>query len=190
MFNRPKRVIILTLIVFVLPALACSLFSRITAPPPTHTPVSTTEIKSMETQILSAEATAAAGGKVYLEFTEAQLTAEANTELQKSGETRIKDLKIGLQGGLITLTGVETESGFDMPLTIKMKITIDQQGKPHTQVVSGEVGMFPLPGDMISEIISQVDQMITSQMQADGGNVIIESLTIANGKINIVAQAK
>jgi uncharacterized protein YpmS len=190
MSNRRNRVIILTLIVFVLPVLACNLFSRIAAPPATRTPVSTTEIKSMETQILSAEATVAAGGKVNLEFTEAQLTAEANTELQKQGESRIKDLKVGLQGGLVTLTGVETESGFDMPLTIKMKITIDQQGKPHTQVVSGEVGMFPLPEDMISQITSQVDQMITSQMQADGGNIFIESLTIANGKITIVAQVK
>jgi hypothetical protein len=190
MFNRQKRVIILTLIAIALPALACSLFSPKTPPPPTPTPISTAEFKSMETQIQSAVGTAAVGGKIQLEFTEGQLSAAANTELQKTGETRVKNLQIGLQGGLLTLTGLVNESGFELPLTIAMKITVDQLGKPHAQVVSGKVGMFAIPDNLLSQITSQVDQMIADKLQAQGGDVTIESLTIENGKINIVAQAK
>ncbi len=189
MFNRRKRVIFMTVIALILSTLACSLVSP-TAPPPTPTPISTAEYRAMETEVQSAAATAAAGGKVHLVFTEGQLTAAANTELQKQGETRIKNLQIGLDAGLLNLSGLVNQSGLDLPLTISMKITVDDQGKPHTQVVSGKVGMFGLPDNMLKQITDQVDQMITSQLQANGGNVFIESLTIDKGKIDIVAQAK
>jgi len=189
MFNRRKRVVFLTVIAIVLSTLACSLVSP-TAAPPTPTPISTAEYQSMETEVLSAAATAAAGGTVHMEFTEGQLTAAANTELQQSGETRIKNLQIGLQGGLLNLSGTVTQNNIEMPLTISMKITVDDQGKPHTQIVSGKVGMFAIPDDMLKQITAQVDQMITSQLQANGANVFIESLTIDNGKLDIVAQVK
>ena len=71
----------------------------------------------METQLYSAAATAVQGGKVHLEFTEGQLTAAANTELQKQGETRIKDVQIGLDAGLLNLSGTVNQDGFEMPLT-------------------------------------------------------------------------
>ena len=71
-----------------------------------------------------------------------------------------------------------------------MKITVDDQGKPHAQIISGKVGMFAIPDDMLKQITDQVDQMITSQLQANGGNLFIESLTIDKGKIDIVAQIK
>ena len=71
-----------------------------------------------------------------------------------------------------------------------MKIIVDEQGKPHAQVTSGKVGMFAIPDDMLKQITDQVDQMITSQLQANGANLFIESLTIDNGKIDVVAQMK
>jgi hypothetical protein len=145
---------------------------------------------ALETEVNSAAATAVAGGKVHLEFTEGQLTAAANTELQKQGETRIKDVQIGLNAGILSLSGLVNQNNFEMPLTISMKITVDDQGKPHTQIVSGKVGMFALPDDMLKQITDQVDLMITSQLQANGGNLFIESLTIDKGKLDIVAQMK
>jgi hypothetical protein len=189
MFDRRKRVIFLTVIALILSALACSLVSP-TALPPTPTPISTAEYKAMVTEVQSAVATAAAGGKVHLEFTEGQLTAAANTELQQQGETRIKNVQIGLDAGLLNLSGLVNQNGFEMPLTITMKITVDDQGKPHTQILSGKVGMFAIPDNMLKQITDQVDQMIISQLQANGGNVFIESLTIDKGKIDIVAQVK
>jgi hypothetical protein len=191
MSNRRKRVTILTVIAFVLPALACSLVSRTAAPPPpTPTPISTEEYGAMQTELQSAAATAAAGGKVHLEFTEGQLTAAANTELQSQGESRLKDLQIGLDAGLLNLSGTVNQNNIEMPLTISMKITVDDQGKPHTQILSGKVGMFAIPEDMLKQITDQVDLMLTSQVQANGSNLFIESLTIDNGKIDIVAQMK
>ena len=189
MFDRQKRVIFLTVIAITLSVLACSL-ARPAALTPTATPVSTVDVHARETQVNSAAATAVSGEKVTLEFTEAQLTAAANTEIQKSGETRINDIQIGLQGGLLTVSGQVNQSGFDMPMEIVMKITIDSQGKPHTQIISGTVGPFAIPDSMLEQITAQFDQMLASQLQADGKNLFIESLTIDNGKINVVAQMK
>ena len=104
MFNRRKTVIILTGFALILSTLACSLVSR-TAAPPTPTPISTAEFQAMETQVQSAAGTAVAGGKVHLEFTEGQLTAAANSELQQRGETRIKNVQVGLNAGLMNLSG-------------------------------------------------------------------------------------
>ena len=189
MFNRRKRVIILTVIALILSALACSLVNP-TAAPPTPTPISTEELLALETEVHSAAATAAAGGKVHLEFTEAQLTAAANSELQKQGETRIKEVQIGLQDGLLHLAGQVNQNGFEMPLAIAMKIIVDSQGKPHTQIVTGTIGPFAIPDSMLEQITTQFDQVLDSQLQSNGGDVFIESLTIENGKINIVAQMK
>ncbi len=189
MFNRRKQVIFLTGCALILSTLACSLASQVAAPP-TPTPISTAEYRSMETEVQSAAATAAAGGKVHLEFTEGQLTAAANTELQKTGETRIKNVQIGLNDGQLNLTGTVNQDGFEMPLNITMKITVDEQGKPHAQIISGKVGMFALPDAMLEQITGQVDGMIASQLEADGKELFVESLTIDAGKIDVVAQVK
>jgi len=189
MFYRPKRLVLLTIIIFILPALACKL-TGFGALPPTPTPVSTAEMQAMETQLYSAAATAVSGGKVHLEFTEGQLTAAANNELQKQGETRIQDIQIGLQGGLINVSGLVNQNGLQLPLSLSMKINVDSEGKPHTQVVSGQIGVFAIPESMLSQITAQFDQMLTSQLQAQGRQLFIESLTIDNGKISIVAQMK
>lgn len=189
MFSRRNTVIFLTGFALILSALACSLVSP-TAAPPTPTPISTAEYGAMETQVQSAAGTAVAGGKVHLEFTEGQLTAAANTELQKQGEERIKNVQVGLNAGLMNLSGTVNQNGIEMPLTISMKIIVDEQGKPHAQVISGKVGMFAIPDSMLKQITDQVDQMITSQLQANGANLFVESLTIDGGKIDIVAQMK
>ncbi len=49
-----------------------------------------------------------------------------------------------------------------------MKINVDSQGKPHTQIISGTVGPFAIPDSMLEQITAQFDQMLASQLQADG----------------------
>jgi hypothetical protein len=189
MSNHRKLSILLTVIAFILPVYAC-IFAKPVSVSPTPTAVPTNDLPGLETQIFSAAATAEMGGKVYLEFTEGQLTAVANTELSNQGETRIKDIQISLQGGLITVTGLVNQNGLELPLSISLKINVDLQGKPHSQIVSGNIGPFSIPENMLSQITSQFDQMLASQFQAQGSDIFIESLTIDNGKIMIVAQKK
>ncbi len=186
MFSRQKPVIILTVIVLISTTIACNLLIH-TAPKPTPTPISTAEIQSLQTEVFSAVATAAQGGKIDLEFTEAQLTATANAELQQQNEYRISNLQIGLQSGLVKVTGQVNQDGWELPLAIDMSVTVDNQGKPHTQVVSGKVGIFSIPANNLAQMTTQFDQMLASQLQAYGNNLVIESLTIADGKIHIVA---
>jgi uncharacterized protein YpmS len=186
MFYRQKPVVILTVIVLIITTIACNLLIP-KAPKPTPTPISTAEIQALQTEVYSAVATVAQGGKIDLEFTEAQLTATANAELQQQNETRISNLQIGLQSGLVKVTGQVNQAGFELPLAIDMSITVDSQGKPHTQVVSGRVSGFSIPESTLAQMTTEFDQMLASQLQAYGDNLVIESLTIADGKIHIVA---
>lgn len=189
MVHRRKPVILLTVISLILSALACSLFASKT-PLPTPTPISTAELQALETEIYSAAATVAQGGKIDLEFTEAQLTATANTELQKQNETRISNIQIGLQSGLVKVTGQVNQDGIKLPLAIDMQITVDSLGKPHTQIVSGKVGVFAIPDSLLAQMTTQFDQILSSQLESYGSDLVIESLTIDNGKIHILAQQK
>ncbi len=172
--------------ILILSSLACNLATSASSVE-TAIPISTDDPAALETQVSGAISTAISGGRITLELTEGQLTAAANEELQASEENRIRDLQVSLDDGVMVITGEVNQSGMDLPLTVSVKIDVDPQGKPHTQIVSGKLGPFSLPENILAQITTQFDQMIQAQLSANAESLFIESIGIDNGKITIVA---
>lgn len=187
--NLPnKRTFLLVWIVISLVSagLACNLPLR-SEPKPTPIPVTGASVEELATEVASAGATAAAGGPIMLEFTEEQLTSAAALELQSQGDTGVRDVQVYLRDGVIRITGTANQSGFDLPLSIALSVTIDPQGLPHSQVLEAKIGPLSLPQSVIDQFTAGFDQMLAARLAQEAGGFTIESITIADGKMTIVA---
>jgi len=188
-FSRKR--IILTILFLIMASLACSLSRATPAPAPTLIPtISTQEALALETQVSSAVETAEGGGEVNLEFTQAQLTTLANQALQEQGETRVRDLQVGLDDGLIILTGQASQNGLDLPLSLSIRVNVDAEGQPEAEITQGKVGPFALPESLLEQFTSQFDALLNQQLSAAGGNLFVENILIDDGKILITAHYK
>lgn len=182
-----KLFLLLAISALWLSGLGCALTGA-TAISEKPTPPATADLKAAETQVKSAVQTAASGGRVTLEFSEGQLTSAANQELQKQGENRLRDLQIRLDDGLMYISGQVNQNGFDVPLSLSVRISVDSRGQPKTEIVSGKAGPFSLPQNILDEITAQFDAVLQSQLEASSRSLVVEHIAIDNGMISVTAQ--
>jgi len=148
---------------------------------------STEDSEPPATEISSTIEAPQSGEPVIIEITEEELTSTATTELQASGENRIQNIQIRLRDGTMNISGDVNQGGLNLPLDLRIKFTIDAQGKPHSQVVSASVGIFPLPENYLTDITAQLDQMMIEELESYGNNLIVDSITIADGRMTVIA---
>jgi len=147
----------------------------------------TEDLGTLATDINSTISTSQPGDPIVIEYTEEELTSTATTELQSSGENRIRNIQIRLRDGTMNISGDVNQGGLNLPLDLRVKFIIDAQGKPRSQVVSASVGIFPLPDNYLSDITNQLDQMMSDELNVYGNNLIVDSITIADGRMTIIA---
>ena len=132
--NKRSFLLVLTIVVLMVASLACNLPLR-GRETPTPIPVNAASVEELATEVASAAAAAASGDSIVLEFTEEQLTSAAALELQSQGEARISDVQVFLRDGIIRITGTANQDGFDLPLSIALRVTADGQGLPRSEIV-------------------------------------------------------
>ncbi len=190
MFAQRKFHFLLILFAFLAALLACNLPGRSATPAPTPIPITTQAVEELATQVVQAASTAQSGGPITLEVTEAQLTSAAALEMQNQTQEQIKDIQVRLRDGRMVLSGVTTQSGIDLPVTIAVVITVDAQGVPHSQVVEASAGPVPLPQSVVNEISARFDQLFMQQLGATSQAVAVDRITIADGKMTVVAHKR
>lgn len=182
------------ILILTLAALACNLpFSGRQSPESTlpievpqvatEIPVSTEAAQQAKEEVKSAIATVQSGGPIEMQFTEAQLTSLAASELGNYAEANIQNIQVRLQNGQIQISASAEQNGFKMPANIAIAVQADGQGGLDYQVASATIGPFPLPAAMMDELTAQLDQGLTNQLNAS--NIYIENVTIANGLLTI-----
>jgi len=191
LLSKRNVLLVLGILALLVAGLACNLPLRgRSEPTATPIPVTGASVEELATQVASAAATAASGGPIVLEFTEEQLTSAAALELQNAGETGVSGVQVYLRDGVIKITGTASQNGFDLPLTITLRVTADAQGLPHSEVVEAKVGPLSLPQSMIDQFTTSFDQLLTARFSEEAGAVAIDSINIADGKMTIVAHKR
>jgi hypothetical protein len=186
----------LMLIILALSALACSmggLMNSKVPPTPTATriPVSTEAVISAATQVAGAMETAQAGGPIVIELTDAQATSAAAMALQEYGQgTGVSNLQVRFLQDRLQISGDVSQQGFSLPLLVTLKVSVDNQGLPHTQAESATVGSFPVPQAMLNQLTDQLDHLLIAQVGQDTSRVKLQSIGIVPGKLTIVATVK
>ena len=182
--------ILLALVGLLVASLACRLPGlRNVTPTPAPIPVSSEAVDDLLAELEAANATAAAGGPIVLEMTEAQLTSLAAMELQSQQEMGIENLQIRLQDGQVMITGSASQEGFSLPVSISLRIYVEA-GVPRSEVVAAKLGPLPVPDSFRDQITEQFNQAIVSQFSAYGSGVVFDSITIANGMMTITAHTQ
>jgi hypothetical protein len=185
---RTKFFLLLLMTALLASGMACKLANVL--PKPTPIPVTTQSVELLTTQVVQAAATAASGGPLVLEFTEEQLTSAATLELQKQADLGVSNVQVLLRDDVMKITGDVEQSGFNLPLTIGVKVTADGQGKLQTQIVEAAIGPVSLPENLTAQISAQLSDMLLTKMAENGQGYYVDSISIANGKLTLVAHKR
>lgn len=185
-FSFQKVGLVGSCLVIALTSLSCSFLARRATPTPTPIPVSTEAAGEVIQEVESAVQTAASGGEIRMQFSESELTSIASLRAAQFAGVQVKDIQVRLRDGQIMISGEVTQDGFDLPLQVALKILLDAQGQPHTQVVDAAIGPIPLPQSLLDEITSQVDSMILEQFSSLSSDFVIDQIIIADGVMTVV----
>lgn len=188
--QRKFSCLLMIIAVLLAAMLACNLPGRSTAPQDTPIPVSSEAVVQLETQVVQAVATVQAGGPIVLEMTEQQLTSAATLELQDQDEQQFRNMQIRLRDGLVIISGTTTQSGFDLPVSVKVRLSVTDDGRPKSVIEEATVGPFDLPDSIVSKISTQVEQELFLQMGGSFDTMAIDSIVIADGKITVTAHQR
>jgi uncharacterized protein YpmS len=183
---KKLHIFILIILVILASILACNLPFSSKLSEPTQAVVTPTEgldatqaVAEVEEEIESVIATVQSGGAIEMEFTEAQLTTLAASELEKYSEVSISDIHIGLQAGQIQISGKAQSGAFNLPAEIVIAVQTDGKGGLDYQVVHAVFGPLPIPESMLNEMTQQLEIGIGDQLI--GSDVYIDDVTIENG---------
>ena len=165
-----------------LSALACNLFKGAPTPPAPPIPVTTESVEELHQNLQDAAATAAASGEFNLDLTEAQLTSLIALELAKETNQSVTNPQVYLRDGQIQLFGtIVTENGQSADGTVFFTVEVDVQGNLAVKVVSAFIGSVPIPTAILDQITSRLIQSLNQQITLDGNQVVVDSITIADG---------
>jgi hypothetical protein len=187
---KQSRLILLVL-VLIFASLACNFGRSAAKVPPTPTiAVSTQAVGELVENVQAAATEAAKGGTVTLTFTEQQLTSLAVIELQSQTQAQqVNDLQIRLRDGQIQVSGQYTQDSLSLPFNVSLKISA-VNGQPKTELVSAKIGPLPVPQSLLDDITQQIDQVVQDQMKANGSNVYVDQISVADGVLTVTGHVQ
>jgi hypothetical protein len=201
--RKQFRFSIIVAATLILTGLACNYSSRL-AQESTQTkspPIATEKVDSPQTQSTDApqvlqnsppSPTPASqeNNPVKIVMDEEQLTAVVVKELQTQQDQPIEDPQILLRDGQVQILGNVKQGALTLPLKIAIDVSVDNQGKPHYQVVSANVGPLPLPQSTMDQLSAQLDQTLTQNLGPEINNLYFDNITIADGVMTVTGHQR
>lgn len=185
--QKKFRTTLLALAALGIASLACN-FSRLAAPSPTPRPtipVSTTSVQELEQSLNEAAEDLQQGKQVTLIITESQLTSLVASGFQNTDGPVLQNPQVYLRDGQVQLVGTVEQSGVSLPLEILVSMQVDSSGNLDYSIDSAKIGPFPIPQAQLNQLSTELDQAIAAQMGQGEERIILEGITIADGKMVI-----
>lgn len=177
---------VLALVALIGASLACNLpgFSSAT---PTETPLSTqSELPAQVTlpPVLPTQ-TPMEPERLSLTLTEEELNTMILRELENGNTTQVEGAQLDLQPGQIVINGQVNQGGLLLPLELIVTVEVSQAGRPEFKVLSGNVGPFPLPEEMLDQIEAQLNEGLANNLGDEIDEMYIESVVIDERTVTI-----
>lgn len=166
-------------------SLACNLPGRIAKPSPEPIPVSTQAVENLEQELQAAAGALRAGEAVTVVIDEAELTSLVTFKLQESGFSGFQEPQIYLRDGLITITGKVTQDGSQLPLEIKVSLSVKPPGKLVARVDGAKMGFVPIPRSVLEQYAGDLDEAVNEILSPGTEGVIVQQVVIGDGKMVI-----
>jgi hypothetical protein len=185
--RNPIRVIILALTVLAAVSLACN-FSRPNTPIPTPRPtipVSTEAVQDLEQNLNEAAKNLDQGEAITLIVTESQLTSLVANNFQSGEGPVLQNPQVYLQDGQVQLVGSIQQSGISLPLEVLVSLQVDPDGNLDYTIDSATIGPFPVPSAQLEQLSTELDRAIVDQIGQGEQRIVLDGITIADGKMVI-----
>jgi len=177
----------LLIITILIVSLACGLpavAGKLTPTPLPQTPLDPQQVLSQAVKVDPANNT------VTVTLTEAQMDGLILAELQKlntSSQVSITNPGVKLQNGLVTLTGQIVGGLLNVDFSLVLKPSVSSDHKLIFTVVESNFGALPVPAEMINQIVGQINTAVNQSVSNSGENISVDSITITDGKMIILA---
>jgi len=166
-------------------SLACNFLKpKITLPQETI-PITTQAVDDLKQEIEAVATQAETTGQATLVIDEAELTSLIAFELQKQETPVIQQPQVFLRDGQMQIGAAIMQGDASVPVQIIVGVSVDSNGQPVFQIVSAAVGPVALPEDLVTAISEQLTHTFDQNIRPRMGDVFINSISIADGKMTI-----
>lgn len=185
---KKKNWIVLIIFALVLSSLACNFgFGRRSTPE--NSAQLTAEAAATNNQFGS-DSGVAEGQQEPITVTEAQLLDLMQGELQKRIGDQVSNLQVYLRDGQIQILGDVNTQGISAPVKVIVDVRVDPVGRPSLQIISSNIGPFPVPGDLIDEVEVLINKAFQEKVITLAPNMHIDNIVIQNGTMTIFGHQK
>jgi len=122
--------------------------------------------------------------------TEAELTGLMEEELQQRIGDQISNLQVDLQSEQIQILGDVNTQGIAAPVKVVIDVSVDPVGRPTLNIISSNIGPFPVPGDLVAEIEVLINKAFQEKVIALAPNMNIDDIVIQNGIMTIYGHSR
>ena len=127
-------------------------------------------------------------GSVTVQVTEAQISQFLQIELLNQDELPFSNPQIFFRDGKIEFLADVEQSGITATMKVILTVAVDESGQPHFKVESAQLGLLPLPQDVMVVVKDTVNQMLGSQILANTEGIGIKDISIGTGYMEITIQ--
>ncbi len=185
-----KKRIAATLIVMIVPLLACSIFMGGPAYPDTPIPVSTEAVQSLQDSIQQAVADGAQSGTVTLKITESQLTSYLAFKLAAQDKPLITEPQVLLRDGQMTVFGKAQSGILTANVSITMQVNVDANGQPTINITQQDFGPLPAPQGLNDAVSALMEEAFTGSLGPVATGFRLETISIADGVMTVTGRIK
>lgn len=173
------------LVAVLLVSLSCNFLKPTVVLPEETIPVTTQAVEELKQDIEAAATQAEAFGQATLVIDEAELTSLVAFELQKEETPVIQEPQIFLRDGQMQIAASIVQGEVNVPVQITVAVSVDNSGQPQFQILTASIGSVALPEDLVVKFSDQLARAFDQNVRPRLGDVFIQSITIADGKMTI-----
>jgi hypothetical protein len=171
--------------------LACNLPStNFTVPEEETSIISTQAVEELITNVGTVVEDIQNGESFNLIVTEAQLTSIINYELQSYQEYNFRDVQVFLRDGVVKISGQAEQNNIALPLTLTFSVYPDASGVPQYDILSAKIGPFDLPTVLVDQLTIAIDTAFQTNFLPIAQQVVVETIIIDEGLMNISGYTK
>jgi hypothetical protein len=173
----------------ILTSLSCRLLSRVPEIPKETIPVTTEAAEAFTNEITKAVEEAQKIGKYFLTIKENELTSAVALELALSGFNGISQPQIFLRENQMLVSGYYSQDNTNLPIELAITIAVSN-GKLAASLAAASIGGIPMPQQMVESLSQQIGQSLETYLLESVGNVVVDSIIIADGTMQIEGEFK
>jgi uncharacterized protein YpmS len=181
----PLRRLLVILSVLVGASIACNLPARgATTPPPSPT-LSPEEIRQLEEQLRATLENPQEPAAVTITVTEQQLTSFVASEVASMDNPPLTNPQVVLVNGQIEIYGVVNQAGISANAKTVLQPRIDAEGNPKLDVVSINIGPFPVPDSFKNQVEEMVDDTLSNYLMAQSDRFQVTDIQVSDGRMAV-----